>query len=248
MEAVPTTPEPAPAALSEFARISGALTGSSEAYADIGRRPRWIIPILISIAISLVVITAYSRHIGWEQGLRTMMEKNTRLQNLPPEQRAQVMDQQLKIIPYSAYGGAVLGTPVVVAVTAAALMFLFNMLYSAGLKFGQLFGVTAYAFLTGAVGGILAVIVMYLKPPDEFDLQSPLAFNVGAFLSPETTSAWLRSIGSSIDLFSLWTIFLLGAGIAAVSGKLKLGQTMTGLGILWLIWVVCKAGFSAIVG
>ena len=63
---------------------------------------------------------------------------------------------------------------------------------------------------------MLSMVVLFLKDPDEFNLQNPLMFNVGGYLDANAPAA-LRSLGSSIDLFSIWIIVLL-AWIAITSG------------------------------
>ena len=59
----------------------------------------------------------------------------------------------------------------------------------------------------------------------------------------------MNSLFSSIDLFSLWTIILLAIGFAAMSEKkLTPGKAATPIVVLWLIWVLLKMGFWAILG
>ena len=114
---------------------------------------------------------------------RQQIETNSRTANMPVEQREQAIAQSVKFTPYFVYGAAVLGTPISILIVGSVLMVFFNTIFGAGVPFRKAFAVTAYAFLPGLVVVALAILVMYLKSPEDFDLQNPLAFNLGAFLS-----------------------------------------------------------------
>ena len=72
------------------------------------------------------------------------------------------------------------------------------------------------------------MVVLFLKDPEEFNLQNPLMFNVGAYLSPDSPAA-LRALGSSIDLFSLWIIVLLAIGVSSAARKMSFGKALTAI-------------------
>jgi hypothetical protein len=90
---------------------------------------------------------------------------------------------------------------------------------------------------------------MFLKSPADFDMRNPLMFNPGAFLDPTTASKGLYSLASSLDLFTIWKLILIGIGIKAAGGRnLSMGGAMTAVFLPWALWVICAAGFAAIVG
>ena len=91
-------------------------------------------------------------------------------------------------------------------------MFLFDTMMSAGIGLKRMMAIVAYGFLPMVIQTALSMVVLFLKDPEEFNLQNPLMFNVGAYLSPDSPAA-LRALGSSIDLFSLWIIVLLAIGV-----------------------------------
>src|SRR5207253_2949249 len=80
-----------------------------------------------------------------------------------------------------------------------------------GLK--RMMAIVAYSCLPMLIQTALSMVVLFLKDPEEFNLQNPLMFNVGAFLSPETPAA-LRAAGSSIDLFTIWIMILIAIGVS----------------------------------
>ena len=93
---------------------------------------------------------------------------------------------------------------------------------------------------------ILAIAVMFMKPPDDFNVQNPLVFNPGAFMDPLTSSKFLYSLATSLDLFRIWSLVLIGIGLKAAGGKqLSMGGAMTAAFLPWAIWTL---GAAAIAG
>jgi hypothetical protein len=75
------------------------------------------------------------------------------------------------------------------------------------------------------------------------DLDNPIATNVGAFL-PDTTPKALMSVGKSIDIFSLWTMFLISLGFSAANPKKLQGKAFGIVLSVWAVYVACKAGLA----
>jgi hypothetical protein len=129
---------------------------------------------------------------------------------------------------------------------AAVLLGIAGGLMGGGMRFKQVFAVVSYSGLPGIVSAILTVLVIFLKNPDDFNMQNPLAFNVGAFMDPNTASKFMYSLASSLDLFVLWTILLIATGLKAAAGK-KL--TFTGALVAVLLpWAVVVLGKAALAG
>jgi hypothetical protein len=96
---------------------------------------------------------------------------------------------------------------------------------------------------------ILTIVVMFLKNPDEFNIQNPLAFNPAAFLDPLQTSKFVYSLASSLDLFSFWAIGLIAIGLKAAAGKrLSFGGALFAVLLPWALFVFVKAAFAGIGG
>jgi hypothetical protein len=175
-------------------------------------------------------------------------DSNPRTQNMPADQRARAVEQAVRIVSITSYAGAIVGTPVMVAVEAGVLLLIFNFFLGAHLRFKQVFGVTSYALLPMLVSTVLALVVMLLKNPDDFNLRNPLAFNVGAFLDPQSTAKWLVSLGASLDLFSIWVVILLAIGLAAAAPRLSFSKALTGVMTPWLVLVVLKSAWAGAFG
>jgi hypothetical protein len=136
------------------------------------------------------------------------------------------------------------GTLFYVFIVAVLLMFLFDTMMSAGIGLKRMMAIVAYGFLPLVVQTLLSMLVLYLKDPEEFNLQNPLMFNVGAYLSTDAPAA-LRSLGSSIDLFSFWIMILLAIGVSSASRKIGFGKALTAIALPWALLVCLKVGAAA---
>src|ERR1019366_8006425 len=113
------------------------------------------------------------------------------------------------------------------------------------LNFKQMFAISAYAMLPGFISSILAIVVMFIKNPDEFNLQNPLAFNLGAFMEPPPNSGkFLYSLATSFDLFSFWTILLLATGISVAARKFSFAKAIVAVVLPWAVYVLIKSAWT----
>jgi hypothetical protein len=245
------TPEPisdTPAPMSEVGRITGVFLEPKKAFTDIVARPRWYVPLILLVAVALVFTYSFTTHVGWRHYIEKTMETNSRAQNLPPETRETQIDTGAKLAPIFGYVGSVIGIPVVALVIAGVLLLVCKMM-GASLRFKQMFAISSYSMLPGLVSSILAIIVMFVKNPEDFNLQNPLIFNVGAFLEPPpNTGKFLYGLASSIDLFTFWSILLLATGISVAAKRIPFSKAIVAVVIPWVIWVLVKSGWAGAFG
>ena len=240
-----TTPE---RPMSEPARIAGVYMEPTKAFADIVAHPqRWWVPVILIVLFSVAFTYSYSQRVGWTRMMQQQMETNSQFQNMTPEQRETAMERGVKFTGVIVYVASVVFVPLMIVIVAAVMMFVMNGLMGTQVSYVQSLAIVAYSFLTGLVTAILSIIVMYIKNPDDFDINNPLAFNGGAFVS-STAPKWLKALASSFDVFSFWTMALMAVGYAATSRKLKWSKAFTGVIMMWAVWVIIKTGFAALRG
>jgi hypothetical protein len=239
----PIPPPPIPENMSEIGRLAGVFFSPTQAFADIVRRPRWWIPMIVIGIVSAVTIVVFSQHVGWDQIVRKSLDQAN--QNMTPEQRQQALAVASRFLPLLGYLAPVL-VAFNILLIAAVMIFLTNVVMGADSRFPAMMGVVGYSGIPPAlVAAALTILVMFMKSPDDFDINNPLAFNVGAFL-PDGTSKWIVSLGGSLDLFSFWRIGLLAAGISATSPKIKFGKALFAVAFPWALYVAVKTAFAAI--
>jgi Yip1 domain len=221
----------------EFSRIIGVYLEPKETFADIAKHPTWLTPMLIVAILSSVFLFCFSQRVGWDRMVRRTFETNTRMQDLPAEQRAVIIQRARQVVPITAYVGGVIGRPIAIVVAAGFFLLMFKIIGSELITFKQAVSVTSWAFLTWGLATILSIVTLYLKEPEDFDLQNPLAFNLGYFLSSDSASKGMIALASSIDLFSFWTLGLLATGFAAC-GRISWTKALIGVAIPWLLVVL----------
>lgn len=236
--------EPEPAGMGEFSRIVGVFFEPTKTFTDIGKRPTWLLPMILMILAGIGFTAVLSQRVGWERVVHQQSDSNSRIQQMPADQRQQAIDMQMKIMPVSVYGVTVLGTPLMSVIVAAVLLGITAMM-SAGLRFKQAFAAVVWGSMPRLISAILTIVVLFLKNPDDFNMRNPLAFNIGAFMDPNG-SKFAYTLASSIDLFSIWNILLIAVGLKAAAGK-KLSFTGA-LVAVGLPWAILALGGAAIAG
>lgn len=233
--------------MSEAARLSGVYFSPGSAFADIAARPRFWVPLIIGILFAVGYVAAIGQHIGWAHIAQQQIESTAQYQNAPAEQKQQQLNIGVKIGSATPYFIPIF-IPIFGLVSAAVLMFIINGLFSGTVRFKQMFAIWCYAGLTGVVVVIISLIVLFTKSPEDFNVQHPLAFSLGAFLNPETTSKGLQAFAYSMDIFTFWTLALIALGITKASPKVSYGKALVGVVLPWLIWVGISAGLASLRG
>lgn len=249
MDTVPAQPAPfgEPSHISPIGRVFGIFWEPKRTFTDIVAKPGWWVPLVLTILFALVYMYAFNQTIGIETFLRQQFETSPQLQDLSPEQRDQAIAVQLRIVPYTMYAGAVIGTPVFYLLAALVLMYAFRITAGSQVKFKQSFAITAHSFVPGILHSLLAIVVMQFVHPDDFDLQNPVMSNLG-WLMGESSPAWLIAFARSFDLFAFWIMALLAMGFVAATRKLRFGKAFMTVLALWFVMVLLGVGWTAMFG
>jgi hypothetical protein len=239
--AVPETPQH----IGAFGRIIGAIINPRPTFEDIARKPGWLLPILLLIILSLTITTVFGKRVGWRAFMEKQLAQNSRVQQMTPEQRENLINQQVKFAPIFGYAFGVIGFPIVVVIVAAIFMGIFNATSSAALDFKTSLGVVTHSYMPFVIASLLGVLILCLKPPDQIDLQNLVASNAGTFLSSDAPK-WLLALCTSLDIFTFWVLGLMAFAYSAVRPKkIKFGSALTWIVGLWVVFVLVKVGFAA---
>jgi hypothetical protein len=238
------TPEPAP--MSAVGRVGGVLFNPKETFADIARRPGFVAPVALLMALGIVFAWMMNQRVDWPNYIRGQAEKNPRFAQLSEEQKTQALAGQIRYAPKFAYGIGLLGSPLAALIMSAIFMLVLNVGAGAQIKFPQAFGVVSHGFMPSAIASVLSIAIMSLKSFGDVDPESIIASHPAAFLDSEAPR-WMVSLGSSFELFWLWCMVLFAIGFSAVNPKkLSVGKAAGILFGVWLVWVVLKAGLAAV--
>ena len=188
--------------------------------------------------------------------MRTQIKKRLERSNqsLTEEQMQQQVNFAKGIAKFSPIIGAVF-TPVFYVIFAGVFA-LGLMFIQAKTTFKKILSVVAWSCCS--VGVVLTLVTMAsLMVRDEEGLRSidptqPAGLvpsNLAAFL-PSGTSAVLKSLAGSIDIFTIWILILLSIGFAVIAGSRKIttGKTARVVFGFWLVYVLAKMGWAAAFG
>jgi hypothetical protein len=233
--------------MSEAARLINVFFEPKKAFADIAQRPRWIVPLLITIVFGAGYIYLFNRHIGWEPYLHRLFDNNPQVLRLPAEQRERVFAMQLRVVPITSMAAAVVFPPVVFLVGAAIALGIIKGLMGTPIRFKQAFAVFAYAWLPRSIYTVLSAVVMFVTPhPEDFDVQNGFFSNPGAFMDPMTAPKFLHAVANNLDVFIIWTVLLIATGLKAAGGKrLSFGGALFAVVLPFTVYVLVRAAASA---
>lgn len=248
--ATPAPESPVPAPASSVGRIFGALFSPKATFESIAKQPTWIVPVILGCVIGILVSTVIGRQIGWravvEKRIAESPSAQKQMEQLSPEDREKSITAQAKFSPYIVYFINVVGPFAGALLLAAIFLGAFNLLYGAGIGFKTSLGIVSYGWIPQLIVYILAIPILFLKDPATVDVQNIVASNPGAMLSDDSAK-WLVALLGSLDVFSFWAMILLAFGFSAASPKkVSFGKAFGTILFVWVIYVVCKVGLTAI--
>ena len=234
--------------MSEAGRLAGIFWEPKPVFQDLAARPRFWAPLIIMTVLAVVLMVSFSRVVGFESMTRRQIEASPRTAQMPPEQRERAIQMGLKFAVPFAYGGAALGFTVSALAIAGILLGCVNLLGGAKVSYPQAFSITCYSFLPSGLATILAMVVMFLKDPADFDLQHPLPLNLGAFLDKSAVGSFVYSLAGSLDLFSIWVLLLLALGFSSAARKMSFGKALALVSLPWAVYVLLKSSLAGFTG
>jgi hypothetical protein len=149
------------------------------------------------------------------------------------------------MMPIFGWVGSIVGTAVMVLLVAGILTFVFRFFYAGEVTFKQALAITSWVlFAVGLVTTPLLLLVLQLKGDWNLNPQDVLQANLSLLVEKSATAKPLWALLTSLDVFSIWMVFLLAVGFGVASRKTT-GSALWGVAIPWLLIVLVKVGWSA---
>ena len=243
-----SAPMPTPdtsAPTNSFSRLIGAIFSPKATFASIASRPTWILPLILITILGCTTTFLYGQRVGWRAFMQKQIENSPRTQSMPEDQKEGIIDQQTKFAPIFGYVGTVVLAFGGAALVAGVFLLAFNLVIGTKFPYKTALGVVAYAWVPLIIAQILGLIILFIKDPSTIDIQNLVASNAGAFLSEESPK-WIQSLCGSLDIFSFWSMALMGIGFSATNPKkLSFGKSFGTVIGVWLVYVIVKVGLAA---
>lgn len=244
------------ARLGPVQRFMGIIFSPGETFADINRKPTWLVPLIISIVVAGAFGFAFESIVkpDWNEIVRVQARKAAERfgGQAPSDSDLQAQVAITKTINKFAFiVGPIIGTFFVAGIFALGLMIM-----SAKTTFKKILSVISWS---GAVTGVIWTVVVIasfmlrdeegLREVNPSDPKSWSATNIGALL-PADTSPAIKALAGSFDVITIWYLILLTMGFAAIAGAKKFtsGKTATLVFGLWAVWVLIAMGLGSMFG
>jgi hypothetical protein len=244
---VPMSPEPAGPGLSEPQRLLNVFIAPRKTFEDLKRKPSWWVPWLVTAIFILIFGVVAVQKIDMVQFLQREIDKSPsaqrRMEQLTPEQRERGLAIQAtgtKVVFYIYPLFTLIGGLII----AAVLMAVFNFLLGAEVPFQRAMAVVFYTYVPLIISTILLTLsVLFSSDPNTIDLTNPMPTNPGFFMDPQGNK-FIYAIVSSLDIFSIWVVTLLGLGFASASSNRK-PSVSTGITTMFIVFAIFVFGRAA---
>jgi Yip1 domain len=236
--------------LGQGERIIDTFIAPSKTFTDILRDQSWWLPFLLAIVVSYGYMFVVQKQVGWDTVAQNTLNQDPkaseRLANASPEAKAQALTFTLAIIKYTFFASPLLAL-VFAAIVSLVLWATINLFFGGHATFGRVFAVWMYGTLPVLIKSILAIITLFAGlDKDAFNLSNPVGTNIGYFL-PVDSAKWLTTLATSVDMIWIWTMILVGIGLAIVA-KVKRGSGLIAVFGWWLFILLVRVGYAAIAG
>lgn len=228
-----------------FSHLAGLYSSPTEEFKRILPRPRFWLPMLVCVALSLGFTGIWLTKVDPHQFMKNAIEESGRADQIPADRMDEIVETQAKFLKVFGWGGALLGVPVMALVFGAFFLFVYRFFYGSEVSFGQSMGVVAWSFLvTSLISMPLLLLTYFLKGDWNLSPDMVLQANLSMLLDKATTAKALYSLAKSVDLFNFWIMFLLAAGFGAAC-KRSAGGAAMGVVLPWAVWVLGKMAWAA---
>jgi hypothetical protein len=220
--------------------LVGAITAPVRTFESISRHPTWRLALVL-----LALLGAIAVWIGYgkvEPGdFMAYLEASGR--PLPPSFDA---EQALRFARVFGVTAAVIFAPLMYLALAGIFLWLLRMM-GAELDYRRSLAVTTHGMLPFAVASIVGLAIATTR--EEIAMRDVeggawIPSHLGVFAGDDAGNL-ARAALSSVDLFSVWCIVLLGLGYAIV-GRVGRSKAFTAVGIVWGIGILVKLGLAAL--
>ncbi|HEY0758902.1 MAG TPA: YIP1 family protein [Acidisarcina sp.] len=232
--------------LTQGQRVVDTFIAPSKTFTDIRRNASWWLPYVIGALFIYLFIFAMQSRVGWpkvtENGMKATPKQAQQYAGMTPAQRGVAEKFTMGIW----YAVPVLSLAVG-AIIALVLWGTINFGFGGQATYGQVFAVWMYAGLPLVLKWLLATVTLFAGlDSDSFNPRNPVGTNLGYYLSPEMPK-WLISLGTSMDVFMIWSFVLAGIGLAIVA-RVKRSSGMIAIFGWWILILLVGAGYAAVAG
>lgn len=227
--------------------IARTFTAPARALASAVERRRSLTALAVATLASLAFAVAAVPRVDYEREASARLDRDPKSAELTPHAREEALATARKVGEIAGYAGAAL-SPAFLALGAAVFLWLGFRVAGTKPAFQETFAVTAHGMLPVWLGRLLAIPAAIARAPLRAEEVDRLLPSSPAALLPHAAPPPLAAALSGLDLFALWAVALVAAGMARASGA-STRRAVTVTAVLYVAWVavakVAAAGGAA---
>jgi hypothetical protein len=237
-------PDQEPAKIGAVGRMIGMLFSPKATFEDIVRKPSWLAPLLLMVVLVSGLGYMLGQKVDWAGFIRHQSEASPAFTALSQDQQDQRVTVGAKIAPIFADCSGVF-IPIGLLIVTLIYWLAFNLITGSGLRFSVPWAIACFSQVPAMLGSILGIVVVGLKPAGTVSPERFLASTLAAYLSPDAPH-WLVVLGTSVDIFFIWTMILVATGFSVANPrKISKGSAYGIVFGLWILYVAVRVGIAA---
>lgn len=227
---------------SAWSMLWGALAAPRETFERLAARPVWVVCLIVLLTLGVAFGAAAMGKVTPEEFLRSVEAQG---RPVPPQlqddpERFLATMQRIQV------GAGTIFAALFYFGAAGIFLVLFRLLGS-DLRYVQSLSTTLHGLLPLGVAALAGLVVVLGRDEvslDEIQSGGLVLSNLG-FLASEASGETTRALLASVDLFSLWSLWLLALGFRVVA-RVSAGAAWGVVGVLWAIGVGLKLVLTAV--
>jgi len=212
--------------LNAIQRIIGVFFSPGETFAQVDRKPNWLVPLLL-LTVSTFAFIYFTLPISLPEQMAKQQEKMEE-GGMPSAQIDKSMEMMEKFGKIGGLVGAVIGPGIGILIASLWLWFVGNVVLSGQAPYMKVVSMYTYASMISLLDMITKLPLMLMKGSSEIQL------NGTVFLSEDQAQTLIYHVLQSLDVFAIWRYAVLAIGFAAIY-KFSLKKAGWTMAVLFLL-------------
>jgi hypothetical protein len=225
--------------LNAMQRIIGVFFSPRPTFEDIDRKPAWVIPLVIIMAV-VIGFTIVTMPITMPDQMEKQREKMLE-RGMDDDQIDQILTTQEKVGKYIGPVMAAITTAIILLIFSLVVWFIGNIVLGGKTTFKTMFSVYLYSSLIGMLGMLLSLPLIIQKQT------ANVHFSLALLLPEEQSKTILYNVLKAFGVFSIWQYVVLAIGFAVIY-KFSMKKSAMTMVVLFLITVIVTVAVSQLFG
>ncbi|MDM7924883.1 MAG: Yip1 family protein [bacterium] len=220
-----------------FEKLAGIFISPRETFEALDRKPTWLIPFLIVVAVVLVM-TMLTRDISMQDMLARFEASD-----MPQEQIDRIVEQSQGPGRYFQMIGVPVFMIAVWCLFAGILLFTGNTLLGGKSTFKKMLSMVSWSSLIGVVSAAVHTALIVTKGTTQ-GVTTSLALLL-ADPEPGAKPSFLFRLLSKFDVFTIWEMVLWAIG-TSVLYRFSMKKSAGMVAALWVLWVIISVSLGGL--